>query len=159
VARTAAAATSTRGPLKRSTTNAAILPTQVPSYPQPPGAYASAPPATGDVPTPDHSAPLVAQKVFFEELYKQRAVLLHAADERREASEAEARQHNAKEDAEYLQLLAEDQRRALEAQRRAEEEAAAARREEEHRQVQEGQVPSLGDAAMAPPRQVALGNA
>jgi hypothetical protein len=87
------------------------------------------------------------------------AVLLRAADERREASEAEARQHNAKEDAEYLQLLAEDQRRALEAQRRAEEEAAAARREEEHRQVQEGQVPSLGDAAMAPPRQVALGNA
>jgi hypothetical protein len=82
-------------------------------------------------------APLIAQKVFFKELYKQCAVLLHAANEWREASEAEACQHSVEEDAEYLQLLAEDQHKALEAQHRAEEEEEAAHREEEHRQVQE----------------------
>jgi hypothetical protein len=127
--------------LKRSTTNAAAIhPAQVPSYPQPPGAYAYAPPATGDVPNTNHDADpaaLVAQKIFFEELYKQRAVLLRAADERREAAEAEARQHSAEENAEYLWLLAEDQRKAQEAQRRAEEEEEAVRREEERRQAQE----------------------
>jgi hypothetical protein len=78
-----------------------------------------------------------AQKVFFEELYKQCAMLLHAADKQHEASEAEACQHSVEEDTEYLRLLAEDQHKALEAQHRAEEEAAAARREEEHRQAQE----------------------
>jgi hypothetical protein len=108
-----------------------------PQLPQPPGTYASTPPTTGDVPTTDHSAPLIAQKVFFKELYKQRAVLLHAANEWREASEAEARQHRVEEDAEYLRLLAEDQRKALEAQHRAEEEEVVAHREEEHRQAQE----------------------
>jgi hypothetical protein len=77
------------------------------------------------------------QKVFFKELYKQRAVLLHAANEWHEASEAEARQHSVEEDAEYLRLLAEDQRKALEAQHRAEEEEEEAHREEEHRQAQE----------------------
>jgi hypothetical protein len=71
------------------------------------------------------------QKVFFKELYKQHA------NERCEASEAEAHQHSMEKDAEYLQLLAEDQCKALEAQHRAEEEEAVARREEEHRQAQE----------------------
>jgi hypothetical protein len=95
------------------------------------------PPTTGNIPTTDHSAPLVGQKVFFKELYKQRAVLLHATNEQREASEAEARQHSVEEGAEYLQLLAEDQHKALEAQHRAEEEEEEAHREEEHRQAQE----------------------
>jgi hypothetical protein len=77
------------------------------------------------------------QKVFLKELYKQCAMLLHAANEWREASEAEARQHRVEEDAEYLWLLAEDQHKALEAQHRAEEEEEVAHREEEHRQAQE----------------------
>ncbi len=133
-------------PLKRST-NAAI----VPSYPQPPGAYACAPPAGSlsvtssgsvlDTPTDDNmdSAPLVAQKIFFDALYKERAVLLRAADERREAAEAEARLRRAEEDAEYLRLLAEDQRKAQEAQRRAEAEEAEEQRraEEEQRRLKE----------------------
>ena len=124
--------------LKRSTTNAnaGVLPVQVPSYPQPPGAYASA--APGGVPTTDDpDAPLVTQKVFFDELYRQRGVLLRAADERREAAEAAARQHSAEENAEYLRLLAEDQRKAQEAQRLADEAAAEARREEERRLMEE----------------------
>lgn len=132
--------------LQRNTNAAA----QVPSYPQPPGAYVC---ALGGVPkTPagdneaNHPAPLVTQKVFFDALYKERAVLLRAADERRarerEAAEAEAqaRLRRAEEDAEYLRLLAEDRRKAQEAQGRAEAEAAAARWAEEQRRAEEEMV-------------------
>lgn len=125
--------------LKRST-NAVAVPTQVPSYPQPPGAYACAAPVPNDArATTSHDAgpaPLVAQKIFFEALFKQRAVLLRAADERRAAAEAAVRRR-AEEDAEYLRLLAEDQRKAHEAQRRAEAEEAARRAEEERRLQEE----------------------
>ncbi|KAH9032710.1 hypothetical protein EDB84DRAFT_1598072 [Lactarius hengduanensis] len=133
--------------LKRSTNAVAVavaVPTQVPSYPQPPGAYAC---AAADVPNNARAtshdddadagpAPLVAQKIFFEALFKQRAVLLRAADERRSAAEAAAHRR-AEEDAAYLRLLAEDQRKAHEAQRRAEAEEAARRAEEERRLQEE----------------------
>ena len=112
--------------LRRSTTNVATaFPAPVPSYPQPPGAYACAPPSNAPDTTtiPDESStPLVAQKVFFDELYKQRAVLMRAADERRARAE---------EDAEFLRLLAEDQRKAQEAHLRAEAEEAQLRAEEQ----------------------------
>lgn len=112
--------------LRRSTTNAsaaaAVFPAQVPSYPQPPGAYACAAPPNIAPNSDTDSAPLLAQKVFFDALYKQRAVLIRAADERREAAEAGERLQRAEEDAEFMRLLAEDQRKAQEAQRRAEEE-------------------------------------
>ncbi|KAH9059572.1 hypothetical protein EDB87DRAFT_766623 [Lactarius vividus] len=126
--------------LKRST-NAVAVRTQVPSYPQPPGAYACAAPTDvpNDAPATSHDADpasLVAQKIFFEALFKQRATLLRAADERRSAAEAAARQR-AEEDAEYLRLLAEDQRKSQEAQRRAEAEEAARRAEEERRLKEE----------------------
>jgi hypothetical protein len=118
--------------LRRSTTNAAtVFPAPVPSYPQPPGAYACAPPNSmpdtttmPDIPA-GGSTPLVAQKVFFDELYKQRAVLMRAAEEQRARAE---------EDAEFLRLLAEDQRKAHEAHLRAE---AEEQRLEEERRVKE----------------------
>jgi hypothetical protein len=112
--------------LRRST--AAVLPAQVPSYPQPPGAFACAAPGSTNAPNAfnvlngDSSTPLVAQKVFFDELYKQRAVLMRATEER---------QRRAEEDAEYLRLLSEDQRKAQEALRRAEAEEVQRRAEEE----------------------------
>ena len=110
--------------LRRSTSTItaakAIFPTQVPSFPQPPGAFACAA-APGDP-----STPLGAQKVFFDELYKQRAVLMRAAEER---------QRQAEEDAEFMRLLAEDERKAQEALRKAEEEEAE--RLAEERRVEE----------------------
>jgi hypothetical protein len=110
--------------LRRSTT-AAVLPAQVPSYPQPPGAFAcAAAPSNADANAPDgdSTTPLAAQKVFFEELYKQRAVLMRATEER---------QRRVEEDAEYMRLLSEDQRKAQEALRRAEAEETQRRLEEE----------------------------
>ena len=118
--------------LRRSTTNAnvnanGVFPTQVPSFPQPPGAFACAA-APNHIPNADPSTPLGAQKVFFDELYKQRAVLMRAAEER---------QRQAEEDAEYLRLLVEDERKAQEALRKAQEEEEAERRAEERRVEEE----------------------